>query len=367
MNKANKYPSINTDLTGQAKRPFMDRRGTKLRVFIMMCNRFMGWVYCIIYTFYFLIFGLPFVAEGKNAEVVDRIVAVVNDDIITLFELNRSFKPYAERIRALGYSTDREHKMLYKVREDMLNRLIDQKLKDQEIKRLGINIDEQEIDQTIERIKETNFYTDEDLRGALAKDGLTMKDYRERIKEQILRTKLVNLKIRSKIVITKEDITSYYENHPDKYGGKKKYHLYNIIIKVPLFAGEKEKLKIKARMDEIYTELNTGKSFETMIKSYSESSLGAEGGDLGLFRLDELSPQLRNIIKDMKAGEFTPVFDTDQGFQIFFVKEIVKTSGKPLEEVSPEIEKILFNEIVEKKFQSWIKDLRHQSVIKIIK
>jgi peptidyl-prolyl cis-trans isomerase SurA len=76
---------------------------------------------------------------------------------------------------------------------------------------------------------------------------------------------------------------------------------------------------------------------------------------------------LRNIIKDMKAGEFTPVFDTDQGFQIFFVKEIVKTSGKPLEEVSPEIEKILFNEIVEKKFQSWIKDLRHQSVIKIIK
>jgi peptidyl-prolyl cis-trans isomerase SurA len=88
---------------------------------------------------------------------------------------------------------------------------------------------------------------------------------------------------------------------------------------------------------------------------------------LGSFRLDDLAPQLQNTIKDLEAGEFTPVLDTDQGFQIFFVKEIVNTPGKPLEEVSPEIEKILFNEIIEKKFQSWIKDLRRQSVIKIIK
>ena len=324
-------------------------------------------VYCIIYSFCFCMFGFPLVAKAESAEVVDRIVAVVNDDIIALFELNRLFKPYAERIRALGYSTDKEHKMLFKVREDVLNQLIDQKLKDQEIERLKIKIDEREIDQTIERIKEENFYTDEDLRHTLANEGLTMEEYRERIKEQILRTKLINLKVRSKIVITKEDITSYYNNHPDKYGGKKKYHLYNIIIKVPLFADETEKDKIKARMDEILTELKAGESFENMAKTYSESSLGTEGGDLGLFRLDELSPQLRNAIKEMKAGEFTPVLDTDQGFQIFFVKEIVKTSGKPLEEVSPEIEKILFNEIVEKKFQSWLEELRNQSAIKIIK
>jgi peptidyl-prolyl cis-trans isomerase SurA len=340
---------------------------TKLRVFIMMCNRFTCLVYCIIYSIYFSTFGFPFVAKAESAEVVDRIVAVVNDDIITLFELNRSFKPYAERIRERGYSIDREHKMLFKVREDMLNQLIDQKLKDQEIERFKIKIGEQEIDQTIERIKETNFYTDEDLRGALAKEGLTMEEYRERIKEQMLRTKLINLKVKSKIVITKEDITAYYENHQDKYGGKKKYHLYNIISKVPLFADEKEKLKIKARMDVILTELNAGKSFESVAKSHSESSLDVAGGDLGLFQLEELSPQLRNTIKEMKAGEFTPVLDTDQGFQIFFVKEIVQTSGKPLEEVSPEIERMLFNEVVEKKFQSWLGDLRNQSVIKIIK
>ena len=323
--------------------------------------------YCIIYSFCFCTFGFPLVAKAESAEVVDRIVAIVNDDIITLLELNRSFKPYSEKIRALGYSTDKERKMLFKVREDILNQLIDQKIKDQEIKRFNIKISEKDIDQTIERIKEANFYTDEDLRAALAKDGLSLEEYRERIKEQILRTRLVNIKVKSKIVITKEDIKSYYENHQDKYGGKKKYHLYNIIIKVPSFADEKEKLKIKARMDSILKELNEGKSFETMANNYSKSSSGTEGGDLGLFGLDECSPQLRNIIKEMKAGEFTSVLDTDHGFQIFFVKEIVQNSGKPLEDVSPEIEEILFNEIVEKKYQSWLEDLRKQSVIKIIK
>jgi peptidyl-prolyl cis-trans isomerase SurA len=194
-----------------------------------------------------------------------------------------------------------------------------------------------------------------------------MEEYRGKIKEQILRTKLINLNVRSKVVITKEDIASYYKNHPDKYGVKKKYHLYNIIIKAPLFADEREKDKIKTRMDEILTELKAGKSFENMVETYSKSSPDTGGSDLGLFRLDELSPQLQNTVKEMKTGEFTPVLDTDQGFQIFFIKEIVETSGKPLEEVSSEIEKILFNEIVEKKFQSWLEELRNQSVIKIIK
>jgi len=323
--------------------------------------------YYIICFFCFCMFGFSLVTKAESAEVVDRIVAVVNEDIITLFELNRLFKPYAEKIRALGYSIDKEHRMLFKVREDVLKQLIDQKLKDQETKRFKIKISEKDIDQTIERIKETYFYTDEDLRAALSKDGLTMEEYRERIKEQILRTRLVNIKVKSKIVITKEDIKSYYEDHQDKYGGEKKYHLYNIINKVLPLTNEKEKLKIKERMDSILQELNEGKSFETMVKNYSELYLGTEGGDLGLFGLDELSPQLRNTIKEMKAGEFTPVLNTDQGFQIFLVKEIVQTSGKPLEDVSPEIEGILFNEIVEKKYQSWLEDLREQSVIKIIK
>ena len=106
----------------------------------------------------------------------------------------------------------------------MLKRLIEQKLKDQEIKRSNITVDENEIDSAIERIKETSFFTDEDLREALARDGMTIETYREEMKEQILRSKLINYKIKSKIVITKEDIKAYYDSHKDDYSGETKYH-----------------------------------------------------------------------------------------------------------------------------------------------
>ena len=310
--------------------------------------------------------GSPLVIQSHGAEVVDRIVAVVNDDIITLFELNRSIKPYEDKIHALGYPEEKERRMLFKVREGVLNQLIDKKIEDQQIKRSNIIMSEEQIDQTIERIKEKNFFTDEDLRLALAKDGLTMEAYRDKIKGEMLRTKLVNLEVKSKVVITEEDIAAYYEKHMETYGGKQKYHLRNILITIPTFADESRKLETQTKMEEIVSELEAGEPFETVARNYSESSTAAEGGDLGLFELDSLSPQLKEVIKGMTPGEFTPVLETDQGYQIFFLQEIIKAPGKSLEEVSPEIQQILFEENAKKKYQEWIEGLRKQSVIKII-
>ena len=121
-------------------------------------------------------FGYPSIINSKSAEIVDRIVAVVNDDVITLIELNSSLKPYTEKIGSLGYPPEKEQELLFKVRKDMLDRLINQKIEDQEIERSNVTISEAQIDQTIERIKETNYLTDEQLRAALANDGLTMED-----------------------------------------------------------------------------------------------------------------------------------------------------------------------------------------------
>ncbi len=158
----------------------------------------------------FCAFGFFMIADVQSAEVVDRIVAVVNDDIILLSELDESFKPYADRIVALSYSVDEERQALFNVREEILNQLIDQKLTDQQIKRSKITVSSGEIDNAIERLKEANFFTDEELREMLSAEGLTLEEYRNRIKDQILRAKLVNFEVKSKIVITKEDIESYY-------------------------------------------------------------------------------------------------------------------------------------------------------------
>ena len=129
---------------------------------------------------------------------------------------------------------------------------------------------------------------------------------------------------------------------------------------------EEEKLQIKGKMEDVLNKLKAGQPFEKMARNYSESPQASDGGDLGLFTLDQLAPVLRQVIKKTDSGKFTPVIDTDQGYQIFFVQEIVKTPGRSLKEVSSDIERKLYDEIVNKKFKAWIEDLRKKSVIKII-
>jgi len=321
----------------------------------------------LLHTFLLCMFNSYLIPGAEGAETVDRIVAIVNDDVITLYELNQSLQPYAERIKTLGYSFNQEHTMLFKVREEILRKLIDEKIEDQRIKHLNIVVSEQEVDRTIERIKENNYLTDEKLRAGLKAEGLTIDKYRERLKAQLLRSKLVNREIKSKIVITNEDIKTYYDSHSEKYGGETKYHLRNILMRVSPLADEIEKRRVKEEIEAVLTKLKDGEPFENLVAAYSESPLASEGGDLGLFTLDKLSPTLREAVKDLKAGELTPVLDTEHGYQIFLVQEVIQIPGQPLEQVTPEIERILFDKIVDERFQAWLEELREHSHIKTIK
>jgi peptidyl-prolyl cis-trans isomerase SurA len=269
-------------------------------------------------------------------------------------------------MKSMGYSRDREESMLEQLRKDILDRLIDQKLTDQEIKRAKLEIREEEIDDALATIKEKNYYSNEDFKAALSKEGLTVQEYRESIKEQMLRSRLVNREVKAKVVITEEDIKKYYETHPEAYGREKRYHLRNIIMKLPRLATDNEKKEVLRRMEDVQEKLKEGQSFEKLARMYSESELAAEGGDLGFFKLESLSPQLREALKEMPTGGFTPILETDLGYQIFYIQALEVTPGKSLKEVTPEIQEKLYAEVIDKKFKLWLEDLRKRSHIKII-
>jgi len=324
-------------------------------------------------SFYFLwgfIFNIgifPFRVQVADAVVVDRIVAVVNDDLVTLYDLNKTFQPYEENIRALGYAPERERETLFKLRTDLLNRLIDRKLTDQVIKKNNIEVSEEEIDTTLERLKEARSLTDESLRAGLAQQGLTLEEYRNNIKQQLLRNKLVNREIKSKIVITEDDIKIYYDAHREKYAGETKYHIWNIFIRLPEFAVESTKSLALEKMDAVITKLTQGRAFESLAAEDSDSPTAPKGTDLGLYRLDELSPQLQKAVEVMKAGDFSSILETDMGYQIIYVQKIVQTDAKSLAEVKSEIQEILYNEAADNRFQAWLEELRKRAHIKIIK
>ena len=320
-----------------------------------------------LWGFVFSIGIFPFNGQAADAVVVDRIVAVVNDDLITLFDLNQNFRPYEANIKALGYAPERERETLFKLRTDVLNQLIERKLSDQVVKKNNIEVSEQEIDAALERLKDARSLTDDDLRAGLARQGLTLEEYRKNLKQQLLRNKLVNREIKSKIVITEDDINDYYDAHREKFAGELNYHLWNIFIRTPEFADDSTKRIALEKMEAVLTQLTQGRSFESFAVADPDSPMAPKGADLGLFKLDELSPELQEAVSGMKAGDFSPILKTDMGYQIIFVQKIVETKSKSLAAVKSEIHEILYNEAVDNRFQKWLKDLRKRSHIKIIK
>jgi peptidyl-prolyl cis-trans isomerase SurA len=317
-----------------------------------------------------LVFGTALFSTNAQAEeslVVDRIVAVVNDEIITLYDLNLTVKPYEKNIEALDYPPEERRETLFKLRSDLLNKLVGEKLADQQIKKYNLTISNQEIDLTIERMKESRSYTDEDLRAGLAEQGLTMEEYRDNLKKQLLRGKLVNREVKSKIVITRGEIEKYYNEHRDKYAGETKYHLFNISIRFSQMTDESQKQIAFGKMKTVLSQLKQGRTFESFAAEAPDSPESPEGTDLGLYRLDELSPQLRNVVTDMKAGEYSPILETDRGYQIIYVQKILVTDPKSLSDVEAEIEDVLYNEAIDNRYNTWLSELRKRSHIKIIK
>ena len=270
------------------------------------------------------------------------------------------------QIKAVGYDPEKEQQMLYRVRSDVVEKMVEQKIIDQEINRYKITVSDQDIDNDIEQIKKSKLWTDEEFRKALEYEGLTVESYREKLKKQSLRARLLNTIVKANIVITKEDIAAYHESNIEKYQGELKYHLRNIIMRVLEDAGMDGKRSVLEKMENIHGALENGASFESLARQYSESVLAKNGGDLGILAYKDFSSQLKEALEGLAIGEYTPVLDTDQGYQIFYIENILKENEMSLEEVYSEIESILYKELSEKAFTDWLKTLREASHIKII-
>jgi peptidyl-prolyl cis-trans isomerase SurA len=262
---------------------------------------------------------------------------------------------------------EEERRMIYELREKVLNQMVDEKLTDQEIERYNIRVSEEAIDNTIEEMKKQRRMTDQQLRDSLQKEGLTMEEYRTQMKNQILRVRLVNREVKSKIVITDEDIRAYYEKNKAQYVGEGRVDLRHAMLTVSPSAGEAEKQALRDKMAVIRQKVNDGTPFDDAVRESVPSSEIKDVGYLGSFALNDLAPQILAALEGLKAGDVTDIVDTGQSLQFFYVEAMREGQGKTLEEVSAEIENILYDEIVNQKFMTWLTDLRERSHIRIIR
>jgi peptidyl-prolyl cis-trans isomerase SurA len=296
--------------------------------------------------------------------VVDRIVAIVNDDIIRLAELNKAFEPVEKQIQSKGFPAEKEREIIYEKKMETLDNLVDDKLVDQKIDEAGITVKESDIDNAVAQIKSINKYSQEEFELALTSSGLDLTNYRDELKKQILRNRLVSQEVTSNIVITQSDIQAYYDAHPEIYKIHKKYLLRNILMAYP--AENESRATVRSRMDQVIEKLKNGSPFDETAREYSEAVNAGDGGRLGFFAMDELSGAIGSAVSALKAGEFSAVIETEIGFQIFYVDEIVESPAKPIDEASDEIRQKIYEDQVNEKFKLWVEELKKESHIKIM-
>lgn len=293
------------------------------------------------------------------AAATNRIVAIVNNEIITFYELEKALKNLPPSI--LGKERPEE------IQKQLLFQLIDQKLVGLQIKRLGIQISNEEVEKTIAKIKQDQGLTGaEDFAKALNKEGISEAEFKEKIKEQILRFRLIGREIGSKIIIPETRIQEYYQKNKSQFQKTEGIRLAQILLRASSASSPEEMSEQKKKAEEIRERLKQGENFDELARKYSQDPSAAQGGDLGTFTLNDLEPSLKEVVSTLKPGEISQVLKSPQGWQIVKVIALQGAQEVGFAEVRDRILEHLYQEEVDLRFSQWLQQLKDRSYIQIL-
>ena len=305
-----------------------------------------------------------FLCVSAQAGVADRIVAVVNDEVITLSELNNAFEPYLERFTANYQGPDRE-KALGETKTALLNRMIDNLLMEQESRKTGVTVRNEEVTDAINDMQKQRKISPEEFRKAMQREGITLDAYRKDIRDQLVRLKLIRRDIKSKVAVTDEEIGEYYRKHREDYDGKEAVRIRQILLLLPKEANPVAKEKLRADADAIHKRLLNGEPFEPLSAKFSQGPAAAEGGDIGYIEKGMIHSEVEDAAFSLPLNQISGVIESSVGFHIIQVVDRRGAGLKAIEHVREEIREKIDREKMEKKFGEWLVELRKKSHIEI--
>ncbi|MBI5187900.1 MAG: peptidylprolyl isomerase [Nitrospirae bacterium] len=305
-----------------------------------------------------ILFILPGASYGNV--LLDRVVAVVNKEVITWSELYRMMEYEAtDQVKALR---EDERRKIFRDNEAVfLERLIDTKLQIQEARKLGLDVTTEEVTEAIENIKKKYSLTDNALEESLKKEGFTFEEYRKRLSEQIMISKVVGQQIRNKIVVSDAEVKRYMEANREIFSDSEAYKLRQIFFKRP--KNDEDKKTIEERVSLIIQKLKAGEDFSALAKEYSEDPSGRLGGNLGFIKKSHMAKEFNEVLSNMKAGDFSIPFWTERGLHIIKLDE--KVSAQNIDEVREDVRKQLTENQFLEVYRSWVKGLREKAYIEI--
>lgn len=301
-----------------------------------------------------------------RAEVVDKIIAVVNDEIITLYEFNAAFEPVQKNIEASYKGKDKEA-VTKQAKEAFFQRMIDNILLEQEAKKTGISatVKDTDVMSWLQDMVARQRITMDDFTKQLAKEGISLESVKKDIRSQIVRMRLFRREVKDKIIVTDDEIGEYYNKHREEYEGKESVRMKQILLSLPPNADKNTRMKFKNEALRLRGLIMNGEPFDLLAAKYSQGPAAAMGGDIGFIEKGTIIPEVEAVAFSLPVNQVSEVIESSLGFHIIKVVDKKGAGLKPLATVREEVKSKIEDEKLDKKMEEWISSVRARSHIEV--
>lgn len=304
-------------------------------------------------------------ALSAHAELVDRVAAVVNNDVIALSEVEARAAPDLQRLRGEPDAAKRAELRGILVKR-VLDGLIGEKLMDAQVRELNIDVSDAEVDLGVDDVKRQNNVDGAQFEQLLAQEGYTVPAFRQFMKKHLSKLKLVNLKVRSKVKVTEEDMKAEYNkvsrDELQDYEVRARHILVQVQPKATPEQAEQARLKAVALMTEAK---KPGVDFGNLAKAKSEGPSASDGGDLGFFKRGVMVAEFDKVAFGMPIGGISEPVRTKFGWHVIKVEERRAMAAKPYDEMKDVLRERLARTQLEKYTEQYVQELRAAAAIDI--
>lgn len=294
-------------------------------------------------------------------EVLDRVIAVVNNDVITLSELQDSLVFYLSETREAVKPGEEEA-----LKQRLLHRMIESRLQLQEASREQLSVEDAEVDEQLaEVMKRVNARTKEEFEQIIKAQGVTLEGIRKRARDQVLIQKVIRRKVAFRISVTEQEIEQYLVENREKLETGLSYHARHILLAPTPPESEAAWDAARGRAEEVWAKVRAGEDFVELAKRHSEDSTAKDGGDLGVLKQGELAPEVERQILRLRPGEASAPFRSKLGLHIFKLEWKEGLAGETLAQAKQQIRDILIRQKYATRLEAWIAEIRKRAIIDI--
>ena len=299
-------------------------------------------------------------AVAVDDDIADRVIAVVNNDAITLGELQESIVAFRQENRQRAAATDDE------LAREFLARLIDTRLQLQEAEREKIVVEDAEVaEELAERVKRYGVASQADLEKLLREQGLSIDAVRARVRDSLRVSKVIRRKVTLRISVTEQEVEQYLERNRANLETGLEYHARHILVIPEPGSGDAgvEAARIKAEL--LRAQLLDGADFAELARNHSQDASARDGGDLGTLKRGELAQDVEAVILALAPGEVSAPHRSALGWHVFRLESKASLQGEALARAKQQIRDILFRQKYQARLDAWLSDIKRRAIIEV--